>query len=120
LAERKPPLGFVLLLACKVLVEDALGGLQGGVSRDGDVGCDAGALPGRPAGGVGVHGGDAEEDAGLANGEGLGRVGSPGGGLPDDHGAAELLHDVDELLCGAGGRSAGQHDQAFLGAVPRA
>lgn len=93
-----------------MLVEDALGSLQGGVSCDGYVRCDASSLPGWPGGGVRVDGGDAEEDVGLADTEGLGWVGAPGGGLSDDHGAAELLHDVNKLFCGAGSRSAGQDD----------
>ena len=80
--------------------------------------CDASSLPGRPSGRVGVDGGDAEEDVGLTNAESLGWVGGPGGGLAHDHGAAELLHDVHELLSGTGSCSAGQDEQAFLGAVP--
>lgn len=101
-----------------MLVEDALGCLEGGVSWDGYVRCDASSLPGWPGGGVGVDGGDAEENVGLTNTEGHWWVGGPGGRLSDDHSAAELLHDVNKLLCGAGSRSAGQDDQALLGAVP--
>lgn len=80
--------------------------------------CDASSLPGWAGGSVGVNGGDAEEDVGLADTEILGWVGGPGGGLSDDHGAAEVPHDVNELLCGTGSRSAGQDDQALPGAVP--
>lgn len=82
--------------------------------------CDANSLPGWPTGSVRVDSGDAEEDVGLSNTEGLGWVGGPGGGLSNDHSAAELLHDVNELLCGSGCRSTGQDDQTLLGAVPGA
>lgn len=100
-----------------MLVEDAFGGLQGSIGWDGNVRRNAGALPRRPCRSVRVDSGDAEEDAGLTDLVDLGRVGRPGCGLADDHGSAQLLHDVNELLCGAGGGSAGQDDQAFLGAI---
>lgn len=101
-----------------MLVEDALGGLEGSISWDGYVRCDASSLPGWPSRSVGVDSGDAEEDVGFANTEYLGWMGAPGGGLSDDHSTAELLHDVNKLLCSTGSRSAGQDDQALLGAVP--
>lgn len=82
--------------------------------------CDANSLPSWPYGTVRVDGGDAEEDVGVINLEGLGRVGGPGGGFSDNHSAAELLHDVNKLLCCACSHSAGQDDQALLGAVPYA
>lgn len=101
-----------------MLFEDTLGSLEGGVSWDGYVRCDASSLPGWPGGSVRVDSGDAEEDVGLTNSEGFWWVGSPGGGLSDNHSAAEFLHDVNKLFCGASGCSAGQHDQTLLGAVP--
>ena len=62
--------------------------------------------------------GDGEEDVAVPHAEGLRRVGGAGGGLAHDHGTAASLHDVDELLGRTGGGSAGQDDQALLGAVP--
>lgn len=80
--------------------------------------CDASSLPGWSGGSVGVDSGDAEEDVGLTNTEVLGWVGSPGGGLSHDHSTAELLHDVNKLLCCTSRCPAGQDDQALLGTVP--
>lgn len=78
---------------------------------------DANSLPGRSGGSVRVDGGDAQEDVGLTDAEVLGWVGGPGGGLSHNHSTAELLHDVNKLLRSPRGRSAGQDDQALLGAV---
>lgn len=105
-------------MSCNVLVEDALGGLEGSVSWDENVWCDASSLPGRPSSSVRVDGGDTEEDASLGNLEGLGWVGAPRGGLSNNHGTAKLLHDINKLLRGTSGGSTGQDDEAFLGAVP--
>lgn len=79
---------------------------------------NASSFPPWPEGSVGVDSGDAEEDVGLANMEILGWVGGPVGGLSHDHGAAEVPHDVNELLCCTGSCFAGQDDEALLGTVP--
>lgn len=110
--------GRGVLLAANVLVQDGLGGLQGSTSGDGDVRGHAGTLPAGPGRGVRVDRGDAEEDVALAHLEDLGRMGSAGGGFSNDHGPTQPLHDVNELLCRPGGGSAGQDDEALLGAVP--
>ena len=107
---RKPSSGCGLLLACKVLVEDALGRLEGIISRDRYVRCDASSFPRWPSSSVRVNSGDAEEDVGLTNTESLGWVGGPGGCLSDDHSTAELLHDVNKLLGSTGSRSTSQDD----------
>lgn len=112
--------GRGVLLAANMLVEDGLGGLQGRVGGDGDVGGHACALPAGPGGGVRVDRGDAEEDVALTHLEGLGRMGRAGGGFTNDHGPTQPLHDVNELLGGAGGGLTGQDDEALLGAVPLA
>lgn len=101
-----------------MLVEYALGGVEGSISWDGNVRCNAGSLPGWPCRIVGVNSGDAEEDIGLADLEGLGWVGRPSCSFANDHGAAQLLHDVNKLFCSTSSSSTGQDDYAFLGAIP--
>lgn len=78
---------------------------------------DADSLPRWSIGGVRVDSGDAQEEVGLTDAEVLGWVGGASGGLSHDHSASEPLHDVNKLLSSAGGRAAGQDEQALLGAI---